>query len=213
VDCLIAEEVCRRVAARLTARGQSALTFPPVCYGVTDFAATFAGTVTTSSAAELAYLTDVVASIALFFRRVAVINHHLEPAHFRLVHQAAENAAKKTGAAIAVPDHRKKPIAPLLGEEFTQGGSHAGAYETSLILAIAPQLVDEVARRGLPDVLVDLPAAIKAGARDFRQCGGDRAYFGSPAAATAEEGHRLLEILAESSERAILVLTARTPSS
>src|ERR1700694_3653952 len=119
VDCLIAEEVCRRVDARLAARGELGLTFPPVCYGVTDFAAACAGTVTTSSAAGLAYLTDVVASIASFFRRVAIINHHLEPAHFRLVHQAAENAAKRTGAAIAVPDHRKKPIAPLLGEEFT----------------------------------------------------------------------------------------------
>jgi creatinine amidohydrolase len=211
VDCLIAEEVCRRVAVRLSARGESSLTFPPVYYGVTEFAASFAGTVTTSAPAALAYLTDVIASIGAFFRRVAILNHHLEPAHFKLVHQAAQDAAKRTGSAIVVPDHRRKPIAPLLGEEFSHGGSHAGTYETSLMLAIAPTLVDESARKCLPDIPIDLPAAIKAGARDFRECGGDRAYFGSPAGATAAEGERLLAILAESSEQAILQLAPRAP--
>lgn len=53
------------------------------------------------------------------------------------------------------------------------------------------------------DLAVDLPARIKAGAKDFLECGGTDAYFGTPASATAAEGHRLFEILAEISEAAL----------
>ena len=41
VDVIIAEEVCRRTAQRLSP--QPVVIFPPVAYGLTDFAAAFAG--------------------------------------------------------------------------------------------------------------------------------------------------------------------------
>lgn len=204
VDVIIAEEVCRRVAQRLVARGVPAVIFPAVAYGVTDFAARFAGTVSVPAEATEPYLRDVLTGIAATgFQRIAVLNHHLEPAQFQVVHAAARAAATASGARIAVPDHRKKPISPLLGEEFTHGGSHAGAYETSLMLAAAPQLVDDEARRALPELAVDLPARIKAGARTFDECGGPDAYLGHPASASAAEGERLLAVLVDASERAI----------
>jgi hypothetical protein len=65
------------------------------------------------------------------------------------------------------------------------------------MLAAAPHLVDEVARRALPTLEVDLPGAIKQGAKDFLQCGGHDAYFGAPADATREEGERLFGILTD----------------
>jgi creatinine amidohydrolase len=207
VDVVISVEVCRRAALRLAAQGRPCLIFPPVAYALTEFASSFAGTVSVSASSALPYLTDVLAGIASHgFQRIGVVNHHLEPAHFQLVHEAARAAAARTGVAIAVPDHRKKPIAPLLGEEFTQGGSHAGSYETSLMLAAAASLVDDRVRAALPNHPVNLPAAIKAGARTFKDCGGEQAYFGSPASATATEGARLLEILAEATEAALLAL-------
>ena len=45
VDVVIAEEVCRRLGRRLSQRGEAALIFPALCYGLTDFAAEFAGTI------------------------------------------------------------------------------------------------------------------------------------------------------------------------
>jgi creatinine amidohydrolase len=205
VDVVIAVEVCRRTAVRLLSGGTPCLIFPPVPYSLTEFAASFAGTVSVSRSAALSYLTDVLAGIAAHgFARIGVVNHHLEPDHFELVHQAARAAAASTGAAVVVPDHRKKPIAPMLGEEFTRGGSHAGRYETSLMLAAAPRLVNDSARAKLADLPVDLPAAIKAGARSFHDCGGEQAYFGSPSSATALEGDRLLDLLAEATEAALL---------
>ncbi len=204
VDVVIAEEVCRRVALRLSAKALTSITFPAVAYTLTDFAASFSGTVSLKSETARALIRSVLEGIAAAgFGRVLVCNHHLEPAHFKLVHEAAAEARGSTQAKIVVADHRRPPHGPRLGEEFMHGGSHAGAYETSLMMAAAGHLVDETARRRLPDLQVDLPARIKAGAKDFLDCGGTEAYFGSPGSATASEGHRLFEILADISETAL----------
>jgi creatinine amidohydrolase len=198
VDVLIAQAVCREVAARLHARGVQALLFPPVAYGLTDFAAAFSGTVSLAADTTRALLADALAGIAGHgFAATLAVNHHLEPAHFRVVHEAAKLARERTGARVLVPDHRRPPTAPLLGREFTHGGSHAGCYETALMLAAAPALVDLQALGALPALEVDLPGRIKAGARNFHEAGGPDAYFGDPRSATREEGERLLSLLAD----------------
>lgn len=191
VDVVIAKEVCRRVGERL-----EAVEFPAVAYSLTEFAAPFAGTVSIEGSLARQHLVAVLKGIGQAgFRRICVVNHHLEPAHFKVVHAAAAEA--QTGAAftVIVPDHRRKPTGPLLGEEFMHGGSHAGTYETSLMLAAAPELVNDEIRRELPSLSIDLPQAIKNGATNFLEAGGPAAYFGAPALASAEEGHRLFEII------------------
>ena len=75
------------------------------------------------------------------------------------------------------------------------GACHAGSFETSLILAVRPDLVSDT-RHVLPEVPIDLAAALRAGARDFREMGATEAYFGQPAAASAEEGHALYDEMA-----------------
>ena len=204
VDVVIAEEVCRRTAARLAAGGLPTVTFPAVAYGLTDFAGPFAGTVSLSAQVTSGLLEGVLADIARHgFTRVLAVNHHLEPAHFRVVKDAAARAAQATGAHIAAADHRKPPFGERLGEEFMRGGSHAGNYETSLMLAAAPGLVDETERAALPTLAVDLPARIKAGAKNFLEAGGPLAYFGAPADASAAEGERLFGILVDATLAAL----------
>jgi creatinine amidohydrolase len=195
VDVVIAEEVCRRLASRLAV---DAVRFPALAYSLTDFAAPFPGTVSLPADTARAMLVGVLSGIARGgFGTIAVVNHHLEPAHFRVVHEAAKAAAAATGARVLVPDHRRPPTGPLLGDEFMHGGSHAGRYETSLMLAAAPELVDHAVMRALPSLQVDLPGAIKAGATDFLEAGGPDAYFGAPAEASAAEGERLFDIIVE----------------
>ncbi len=190
VDVVIAQEVCSRVSASL-----ETVEFPPVAYSLTDFAAPFAGTVSVPAETAKAMLVAIIRGIGhAGFTQVCVVNHHLEPAHFKVVHAAALEASSPS-FRVVVPDHRRKPTGPLLGDEFMHGGSHAGTYETSLMLAAAPHLVDEHARRALPSLSVDLPAAIKAGATNFLEAGGPDAYFGAPAAASVEEGNRLFAII------------------
>ncbi len=193
-DVVIAQEVAARAAAKIEARGRRALVFPPLAYGVTEFAAGFTGTVSLRPETLKALLVDLARSIASQgFGPVVLVNHHLEPEHFAALHAAADEAAP---ARVIVPDHRRKPWALALGEEFCRGGSHAGCYETSLVLAASPASVRD-ARGELPPFDVDLGKAIRGGARTFLAMGGDRAYFGNPAAATAAEGNTLYESLSD----------------
>lgn len=205
-DVLIAEAVAARVADLLAARSRTAIIFPACAYSLTEFARPWAGTVSVGADAARAYLADVLAAIAgTPFARVGVLNHHLEPAHFRVVRDAAKLAQERVpGSDVRVPDHRRPPFSEQLGAEFTHGGSHAGWYETSLVMAAAPHLVRDAERRALRPIPVDLPALIKAGKKDFQECGGPDAYLGDPAAASAEEGARLLELLAEHACAALL---------
>mgnify|MGYP000889791654 CR=1 FL=1 len=198
VDVVIAEEVCRRLALR---RAGDAVMFPAITYALTDFAAPFAGTVSLNAEVARALISGVLRGmVSSGFGTIAVINHHLEPAHFRVVHEAARTI---TDARVVVTDHRRAPTGPRLGEEFMHGGAHAGFYETSLMLAAAPALVDEACRRALPEVTASLVTAIKAGAKDFLEAGGPDAYFGAPATASAEEGERLFGILVDAAEAAL----------
>src|SRR5690606_32494961 len=63
-DVIIAAEVARQAAARLEERGRRAVVFPPLAYGVTDFAAGFAGTVSIRPDTLRALLLDLIRSIA-----------------------------------------------------------------------------------------------------------------------------------------------------
>ncbi len=197
VDVKIAQAVCERVARKLNEATSDVVVFPPLAYALTEFARPFAGTVSLSRATALAMTTEVLGGIAEHgFSRIGVINHHLEPEHFRVMKEAGRAAARPS-CRVVVVDHRKAPTGPSLGHEFMHGGSHAGTYETALMLAVAPSLVDERQRLALKPNPVDLPARIKAGATNFHECGGPEAYFGDPANATVAEGERLLALLVQ----------------
>lgn len=192
-DVAIAREVATRAQALLAQRGRRSVIFPPLAYGVTEFAKGFAGTVSVGAEALESLVADLVRSLhEQGFTPVVLVNHHLEPDHFAALHRAAARAAP---ARAIVPDHRRKPWALALGEEFCRGGSHAGRYETSLMLAVDRSRV-RGSRSSLPALDVNLGKAIREGARTFLEIGGERAYFGDPAAATAEEGETLLGLLA-----------------
>jgi creatinine amidohydrolase len=83
-----------------------------------------------------------------------------------------------------------------LPAEFFEGGAHAGGYETSLVLAAEPELVEDI-RAELPARKRDLAQAMKEGAKSFREIpGGEDGYFGDPASASAELGNRVFDALA-----------------
>jgi creatinine amidohydrolase len=198
-DVVIAVAVAQRAAARLADRGFAPGVLPALAYGVTEYAGGFAGTVGIRRETVVALLADVCESLAAQgVRAVALLNHHLEPAHFEAVHAAAAEARRRVpGLVVVAPDHRSKRWGPSLGEEFCRGGSHAGEYETSLVLAAAAPLVRSL-RESLPEKPVDLAKAIREGAKNFREIpGGEQAWLGSPAQASVARGNALLEKLAE----------------
>ena len=198
-DVIIAQESCRRAAVLLAADGLECLIAPPFYYGVTNFGLPFAGTVTIAVETLRGLVTAVCQSLAQHgFTHIVFSNHHLEPAHFAAIKEAAQQVTNSGIAKVAVPDVRDERWAATLTEEFRAGARHAGSYETSLVMAARPDLVQEEERVGLTAVWIDLPDRIRNhGARTFKEAGSDMAYFGDPAQASPEEGNMLFDALAQ----------------
>lgn len=194
-DVIIAAETARRAAGLLEGRGIEALLLPPIAYATAECARSLAGTASLPAAAARAQIVAIASSLAPpGGPLLCVVNAHLEPAHLRALRDAVHEAAE-AGCGAIFPDQTRRPHVEALGEEFRLGGGHAGGYETSLVLAAGGR-VEEAIRRALPARPVDLAAALRAGATDFRALGGEEAYFGDPAGASREAGERLYALLA-----------------
>lgn len=211
-DSLIGEAVAARAAAALERRGLVALHFPPIHYAVTDWAGSFSGSVSipAETAIELV-LATCKAARAMGFDRVVIFTAHLEPGHIaslrEVVRRYGEALGEPPGQPLIFPDTTRRALAARLTPEYQSGSCHAGQYETSLVLALRPELVRWELARALPAHPVPLAERIRAGARDFRECGMDQAYCGEPAAASAAEGEASLAVLAELVVEAVLATT------
>jgi creatinine amidohydrolase len=205
-DTLISEGICRRAAAalagdaevglvaeRIARRGADApareaavraVVAPALPYGVTRYGAAFPGAVGVSEATLEALATEVCAALlGQGARGVVIVNSHFEPEQVATLRRVAAAQAN-----VRLLDLTRRANAARLTPEFRDGSCHAGRYETSLVLADAPALVDRERMAGLPAVPVDMPAAMAAGATDFVAMGMTDAYCGAPADATAQEG-------------------------
>jgi creatinine amidohydrolase len=123
---------------------------------------------------------------------VCVVNNHLEPEHVTSIVRAIEGIE---GAIFA--NQLTRRWGRTLSDEFRRGDCHAGSYETSLVLAARPELVRESVPQTLVPVAISLSNAIREGKHTFLEMGGDRAYFGTPSAATRDEGHQLYDRLCD----------------
>ncbi len=193
-DVRIAEETALRACARLN---RPAVVLPSLPYGVTEYAGAFDGTLSVPAAVVIASI-DAVARAAVRKGAIgfAITNAHFEPAHIDAIFAAVAGLAD-LGVPVVFPNVASRRYAARLGEEFPTGACHAGDYESSMVLAMRPDLVDAAAMQHLPDLPINLAAAMRAGARDFVEAGGHDAYFGWPARAQAERGDALLDTLAD----------------
>ncbi len=191
-DTLIATEVARRGAKKLAEHSIRSLILPPVVFTVAEFGADFAGTLSLPAETAKALLRDVCVTAAKRFRCVALVNIHHEPAHMECARKAVEEAGA-AGASVCLVDFTRKRWAQMLGEAFLKG-DHAGAWETSLVMAAAPERVRERERISLAPTDGLMPA-LKRGAKTFLEAGGEDAYFGDPTAASGEEGEAAYETL------------------
>jgi len=191
-DALLSEHACLRAAADLRAAGVTAVVCPTLPYGVTHYAAEFAGAISLSAATTTAVVRELCAAyISSGFARVVVVNNHLEPAHLEAL---AAAVAAVPGAIF--PSQLTKRWGRTLGEEFRRGECHAGSYETSLVLAARPDLVRDDVRAALAEVPISLSRAIREGKTTFKAMGSERGYFGAPARGTVAEGDALYGQLA-----------------
>jgi creatinine amidohydrolase len=194
-DVIISAAACLRACELLDKRGTMVgVIAPAISYGVTECATGFAGAVSIPPAVLTAYIAAVCDGLlASGVRHVCLVNNHLEPAHDTAVRAVV--TGRETKVSYACP-HTKK-WARTLSAEFKSGACHAGRYETSIVMAAAPELVTETLRQRLAPVPISLSEKLKAGINTFEAMGMELAYAGDPAAATVEEGDQLIQRLGE----------------
>jgi creatinine amidohydrolase len=195
-DTRLAVALAERVAAAL--RGAHDVSIAaPFAETAASFAADFPGTVSADAGAERRALVAAVRALRRAgAERVVLVNLHFDPEHMRAVRAALAELQAEDPGRVAFPDFTRRAHAQRIGGEFATGACHAGEFETSMLLAVAPRVVDASYRK-LPALEVDLARAIRDGKRSFRELGLDQGYCGHPATATAEEGERLLKALAD----------------
>jgi creatinine amidohydrolase len=197
-DVIIAEATAARAAARLQHDSVPAMVLPAVVYGVSFAGTSFPGTSPADPEPFEHYLAGVLTHLGRQgYRALICCNAHLEPAHVERVQAACVTAERAARIPVRFPDQRTERYAALLSDEFRAGARHAGAYETSILLASSPEAVRVESMRALDPIWIDLPARLRAGARTFAEAGAELGYFGDPAAATVDEGERMLDALAQ----------------
>ena len=195
-DVVIAGAMARAGAEALEKRGVASLILPPIAYTAAPFAAGFPGTISIGGATVTALLLEIARELTRQgYLALAVANAHLDPAHLGSIAEASRRARDEGMIPLIAPDVTKKPWALRLTEEFRSGACHAGRYETSIVMSERHDLVREAVRAALPPHAVSISQAIRSGATTFEEAGANRAYFGWPADASAEEGRSTVETL------------------
>ena len=186
---------------------------PPLAFTPAPFGARFPGTVSLEPATLRTLVPDVARDLARSgFAALVLANAHLDPAHLGALHAAVDACRAAGGAPVVFPDLTRRPWAQRLGDEFRSGACHAGRFETSIVLAMRPDLVREEIRRALPPNPASLSTAIREGRVTFEEAGGPRAYFGWPADATAAEGRSSIETLGGILADAVLEVLTPEPA-
>lgn len=195
-DVIISETMAARALPLLEQRGYAAAILPALAYMPAEYAQAFPGTVTLRAATAKALMIDIAMSLkAQGFVCLALANSHFDPANVAMLREAADDIRGR-GLPVAFPDFTRRKLARTLTEEFQSGACHAGQYETSLIMAARPDLVDETGRLKLRDNPASLTDAFAKGARSFAEAGGPDAYFGFPRNASAAEGDESFKVMA-----------------
>lgn len=204
-DSIISEGMATRAGAALAGRGVECVILPTIHYAVTEWARDFKGSMSIDDDVAFALILGACkAAKAVGFTRVAMVSAHLEPGHIAVLRRAAKAYEEALGEPLIFVDKTRRAHAARLGDEFRSGSCHAGSYETSLVLALRGELVRGEIAAGLPRHEVGLVEHIRGGATGFLDCGMERAYCGDPAAASADEGERLLATLAAMTADAIV---------
>jgi creatinine amidohydrolase len=187
-DALLGDHMARAVAERM-----NAFLAPTVRIGCSEHHLEFPGTLSFSQETFRAVVADIVHSLQRGgFRRVVLLPTH--GGNFAPLAAAAQELEGATtievraltdlGALFALAQLGADQYGVPLGE----GGLHAGEWETSMLMAIHPELVHEERRE--PGYTGDAQAAVEAMFGSGVHAVAANGVVGDPAQASAEHGER-----------------------
>jgi len=180
-DALIASAVCAAAAAQAAPRSDRCLiVVPAISFGASDHHLPFGGTLSLSPETLLAVILDLARCVATQGgRRLVLVNGH--GGNVGVCHAAAAAASTRYGLAVAYLDYwrvaRPESETPIPG--------HAGEFETSLVLALRPELVGEPVARPRPPAVASVPGVDIHAAAMWRDIDG---YTDRPELADAASG-------------------------
>jgi creatinine amidohydrolase len=220
-DLLLCASVCELAASRAAGR---AVVVPPINHGYTPHHMDFPGALTIGPHTLIEYGLDLCKSLAHHgFRRILVVNGHGSNTPFADI--IARLCVVQTGALAAAVNYWAAPgvreAAESIRESEPIGGmNHACEFETSLYLALRPDLVDmtqavrELSHNPSRNYWTDLiggdgPLAMMEQWSQLSASG----VMGDPTKATAAKGRILLEAAANGIVELVDELLARaTPA-
>src|SRR5262245_26090427 len=176
---------------------------PPLAYGRSVEHEAFAGTVTLEQETLTAVIHDIARSVARSgFRRLVLFNSH--GGNTSVLETVARDARRRTGLMVfPFSMFRIGLTYPPISETEAAWGTHAGEWETSIMLALTPELVDmERAERAQGHATFEEPPEHIGllGPIPFAWSTDDVAAtgaIGDPRAATVERGREIVELSVE----------------
>jgi creatinine amidohydrolase len=199
-DCLLVDEVCRRAAGRLSAMGVPVVVAPVLWAGLARHHMAFGGSFTLGLATYQALLTDLGRSIKeAGFRRLVIVNGH--GGNMTALNAMSAELSHAIGISVAITTYfqlAEAALGPILEDQ--KGVLHAGEAETSMMLAIRPDLVDKQRLGAAHGPQAERAGAVLGAAlhrwRSFADITAS-GVIGDARRASAEKGERLLDAAAE----------------
>ena len=203
----LAHEIGKRIVERLAADGHTAIVGAVLPFGYSVYNACFPGVIQLNPETLASVVAEVGESLAKQgFRRLVILsNAGGNPPSIKVALHRLQTLDKVRVFFLDLQRARLQAMRGILEGAYPEHDSHAGEWETSCLLAIAPHLVDmskaecwhwdpqddrhRLALEGLG--FHDRQLAL--GAKDDRGWIGPGGTVGDATKATAEKGHRILE--------------------
>jgi creatinine amidohydrolase len=198
-DALLASTVAGRAAAIAAGRSSRPLVLTPTLpIGASDHHFPFGGTLSLRQETLLAVLGDLARSVVRCGgQRLVLVNGH--GGNQGGAQAAAAEAATEHGLAVAYVDYWRLASDPGGGEI----PGHAGEFETSMVLAVAPELVGRPTGRPNPPTAPFVSDVHIHSAAGWQAIDG---YTDDPARADADRGQRWLNQCVETLADRIVTL-------
>jgi len=216
-DVYMPSELLRRVRTILATKGVSSVIMPPFYWGVNQVSGLFPGSFVVRPEIMIELMVDLIKSLKKdSFSTLFCVSGHGDALHNRTIFDGVCRGADESGLNayfVGAPSFFKRigidaasPRALPTKTEIERKGKyfdvHAGAFETSSMWAVHPDLVRDDLLPTLKSTdfgIEDLTEWRKGGEHALRKT--PRGYLGDPAASSRELGERLMaehaEIVAE----------------
>jgi creatinine amidohydrolase len=215
MDSFAAEAYAASAAPHLEENGYQVIVAPTINYGVAQQALDFPGTLTLQAQTLRALVVDVGRSLARHgLRRLIILNGHRDLGHMKTLEEARRILVEQKTAQVLCVGFASDPaitaacyrdgVRQFYRSPRPDREGHGGESETSVALHCFPELVKQDLI-GRLDANFDYDVeAFRNETQDYRSLSGGRGYFGSPQAASAETGERLVSIRGRNIAQVIL---------